>query len=157
MEIKHFDLGTSENNLFIRIIKLIFGAACIGIGIFWFIFNTKSMKSDVTLWITIIFLFGFGFYQIWSGIGRATKFIEIGKAGIRIKKNVFLASVSLQADGIERIEIFPLSVIFHLKTRKKNLLRFGTTYHDVNEKILDEIIDFAGSNNIPFEVIEDKL
>jgi hypothetical protein len=157
MENKHFDLGTSENNLFIRIIKIIFGALCIAIGIFWFIFNTKSLKSDVTLWITIIFLFGFGFYQIWSGLGRAIRFIEIGKDGIIIKKNVFFAPVRLEADSMERIEIFPLNVIFHLKTRKKRLLRFGTTYHDINEKILDEIVDFAGSNNIPFEVIEDKL
>jgi hypothetical protein len=63
----------------------------------------------------------------------------------------------MAADNIERIEIFPLNVIFRLKNRKKILLRFGTTYYEENEKIIDEIVGFAELNNVPFEVIEEKL
>ena len=44
-----------------------------------------------------------------------------------------------------------------LKSQKRILLRFGTTNNETNEKIVDAIIDFAELNNIPFEIIEEKL
>lgn len=109
------------------------------------------------LWITIVFLTGFGFYQIWSGLGLATRFIEIASTNIRLKKNSILPTELIEVSDLERVEIFPLNVIFYLKSSKKILLRFGTTYHEVNEKIQDEIIRFSELNNIPFEVIEEEL
>jgi hypothetical protein len=157
MEMKHFYLGTFENSKLIKLFRIVFGAVCITVAVFWLIFNIKAIKTDGTLWITIIFLTGFGVYQIWSGLGFATRFIEIGSLEIRLKKNSILAPVQIVAGDMERIEIFPLNVVFYLKSRKRILLRFGTTYHEVNEKILDEIIGFAERNKIPMEVIEEKI
>jgi hypothetical protein len=116
-----------------------------------------SLKSDGTPWITIVFLIGFGFYQVFSGLGRATRFIEICKDKIRLKKNAIPGPIEIVAGNIERVKIFPLNVIFLLKDRKKITLRFGTTYYEVNQKILDEIIGFAELNNVPVEIIEEKL
>lgn len=157
MEIKYFSLGTNENNRLVKIIRILFGVVCIAVAIYWFSFNIKSLKADGTLWITIIFLTGFGFYQIWSGLGRATRFIEIAPGYIRLKKNPILPLVEMSSYEIEKIELFPLNLIFFLKSKKKILLRFGTTYHEINEKIKDEILSFAESNNIPFEFIEEKI
>jgi Zn-dependent protease with chaperone function len=154
---KHFYLGAGENNRITKIFRIIFGVVCIVVAVFWLIFNINSVKSDGMLWITIVFLTGFGFYQIWSGFGLATRFIEIAPENIRLKKNSVLPPIVIAGADLERIEIFPLNVIFYLKTSKNILLRFGTTYHEDNEKILDEIIRFAESNNIPFEVIEEEL
>lgn len=115
------------------------------------------MKADGTLWITIIFLSGFGFYQIWAGLGRAARFIEIGADYIRLKKNPILPLVEMSAGETEKIELFPLNVVFFLKSQKRILLRFGTTYYEINEKVKDEILGFAESNKIPFEIIEEEL
>lgn len=157
MEIKYFSLGTSENNRLVKIIQIVFGIVCLVVAGYWLFFNIRSLKADGTLWITILFLSGFGFYQIWSGLGHATRFIEIGHENIRLKKNALLPLVQMPAGEMERVEIFPLNVIFYLKSQKRILLRLGTTYHETNGKILDEIIGFAESNNIPFEVIEEEL
>ena len=135
MEKKYFSLGTSENNRLVKIIRIVFGVVCLAVAIFWLIFNIKSLKADGTLWITIIFLSAFGFYQIWSGLGRATTFIEIGTDNIRLKKNPILPNVEMSAGEIEKIEFFPLNVIFFLKSKKRILLRFGTTYYETNEKV----------------------
>jgi len=69
MEKMYFSLGTSENNRLVKVIQIVFGVVCIAVAIFWLVFNIKSLKADGTLWITIIFLSGFGFYQIWAGLG----------------------------------------------------------------------------------------
>ena len=157
MEIKYYPLGTGENNGFVRIIRIIFGIACIAVAIFWIVFNIKSLKADGTLWITIIFLIGFGSYQLWTGLGRTISFIEFGQGYIRLKKNsIFLPSI-MNAEEIEKIDLFPLNLIIFLKTGKKIMLRFGTTYYETNEKVKDEILGFAESNNIPIEIIEEKL
>ena len=154
---KHFSLGTVENNRIIKTIRIFFGLVCLIVAIFWINFNITTLKTDWTLWITIIFLVTFGFYQIWAGLGYATRYIEIGSNAISLKKNAIMPHVEMAASDIEKIEIFPLNVIFFLKSKKRILLRFGTTFHDQNELVLDEIIEFTESNNIPFEVIEEKI
>ena len=109
------------------------------------------------LWITIIFLSGFGFYQILSGLGQATRFIEIDNSFIRLKKNPVLPAVIMTVQEIERIELFPLSIAFFLKSKRRILLRFGTSYYETNERVKDEILSFAEVNNISLEIIEDKI
>lgn len=157
MDRKHFSLGTVENSRIIKIIRIIFGLVCLIVAVYWINFNINTLRTDGTLWITIIFLTAFGLYQIWSGFGKATRFIEIDKEAIRIKKNSIMPVVELASADIDKIEVHPLNVIFFLKSEKRFLLRFGTTFHDQNELILDEIIGFADLNNIAVEVIEEKI
>lgn len=154
---KYFSLGSVENNRLIKIIQIIFGIVCFTVAIFWLIFNIRSLKADGTLWITIIFLSGFGFYQVWAGLGQATRFIEISSDKIRLKKNIMLPAVEILPGEIQKIEVYPFNLIVYLKTKKRIFLRFGTTYHETNEKIKDEILSFAELNSINTEIMEEKL
>ena len=120
MEIKYFALGTEEKNKLVNVLRIVFGIFCISIAIFWISFNIKSLKADSTLWITIIFLTGFGLYQIWAGLGRATRFIETGPEFIRLKKNPIFPAIVLKKDDIEKIELFPLNLIFFMKRKKES-------------------------------------
>jgi hypothetical protein len=157
MEGKYFSLGNGDTNQFVKIIRIVFGVVCIIVAVYWLNFNMKNLKQDATLWITIVFLLGFGFYQIWSGLGRANRFIVIADEIINLRKNPLLPSVRMLAEDIDKIELFPLSLVFFLKSGKRILLRFGTTYHEINEIIKDEILTFAERNNIPLEIIEEKI
>ncbi len=157
METKYFSLNSNENNNLVKAVQIMFGIVCIAVAIFWLIFNIRSLKVNGTLWITILFLTGFGFYQLWSGLGKAKRFIRIGSDTIWLRKNIILPAVELPAREIEKIELFPLNLFFYLKSKKRILLRFGTTYHDTNEKIVDEILIFAESNSINLEIKEEKL
>ncbi len=157
MEIKYFTLGGNENNRFEKIIRIIFGTVCIAVALFWLNFNIKALKADATLWITIVFLSGFGFYQIWSGLGKTTRFIEFGPDYVKLKKNPLLLVTLIKADGIEKLELYPFNIIFYLKTKKKIMLRLGATFQETNEKVKDEIILFAEKVNIPVEIIEEKI
>ena len=157
MEIKHFSLSTSETNSLVKIITVIFGVVCIAVAIFWLNFNIQSLNTDGTLYITIVFLTGFGFYQIWSGLGRTARYVDMGSDTIRIKKNPILPSVLINVNEIEKIELFPLNVIFFLKSQRRFTLRFGTTYLETSNIIKDEILNFAESNYIHLEIMEEKL
>jgi hypothetical protein len=157
MEAKYFSLSSAENNKLVKIIQIVFGIVCFAIAIFWLIFNIRALKADGTLWITIIFLSGFGFYQIYAGLGYAIRFIEISSYKIRIKKNILLPAVGLSATDIHNIELYPFNLIFFLKSGKKFILRFGATYQDMNEKIKNEILIFAEQNSINTEIMEEKL
>ena len=157
MEAKYFSLSSAENNKLVKIIQIVFGIVCFAIAIFWLIFNIRALKADGTLWITIIFISGFGFYQIYAGLGYAIRFIEISSDKIRIKKNIILPAVGLSATDIHKIELYPFNLIFFLKSGKKFILRFGATYQDKNEKIKDEILIFAEQNSINNEIMEEKL
>jgi hypothetical protein len=157
MKNKYFLLGTVESNRAVNLIKILFGLVCLVVATFWLIFNVRSIKTDGTLWITIIFLSVFGLYQIWSGLGRAIRYIEIGQDKIRLRKNPVFPAKEMLARDIKKIEIFPLSIVFFLSSQKRILLRFGTVYYETNEKITDEIVGFADSNKIPYEIIEEEL
>jgi len=157
MEKKYFSLSSVENNRMVKIIQIVFGILCITVAIFWLIFNIRALKADGTLWITIIFLSGFGFYQIWAGFGKATRFIEISSDKIRLKKTILLPPIELPVEMIQKIEIFPFNLIFFLKAEKKIILRFSTTFHETNEKVKDEILTFAKLNAVKIDFIEEKF
>ncbi len=157
METEYFLLGQPEGSNFLKIVRILFGIVCLGIALFWMIFNIRSSKEDRTLWITVFFLSGFGFYQIWAGVGRATRFIQIQADKIILRKNSFLPQKELVASELKKIEIFPLNLIFYFNKGGKTILRFGTSFIDVIEPIKIKTEEFAGLNKIDFEIIEEEL
>jgi hypothetical protein len=157
METKHFNLSSVENNRLIKIIQVFFGFVCFAVAIFWLIFSLRSTRTERSLWITIIFLAGFGFYQVWSGMGKAARFIETGSEKIIIKKTIFLPPSQLSANEIQKIEVYPFNLIFFLKNNKKLTLRLSTTYVETNEKIKDEVLTFGEENSVNIEFIDEKI
>jgi len=157
MSENYFLLGTNENKKIVKIFQVLLGILCMVVAVFWLYYNFKSQESNKTLWITIIFLSGFGFYQVWAGMGRTTRFIEIESDLLRLKKDAILPPILIPARDIEKIELFPLNVIFYLKSKKKILLRFGTTYPEMMESIKDAIINFTSINDITLDFIKEEI
>ena len=157
METKHIPLGNIENNRLVNIVRVLFGAVCIAIAVFWMIFNLNSVINSGTIWITILFLAGFGFYLIWAGFGKAERFIEIGNYKIALKKYIFRQPIIMDARETDKIQLYPLKIIFLLKSGKKVLLRLGTMYYETNETIKDEIAKYAEENKITTEVFQEEI
>jgi hypothetical protein len=157
MERKIFLLEPNENSRVAKIFQLVLGLLCIGISIFWAIFYFKAPTSADRMWITIIFLASFGFYQVMAGLGKTSRFIETGPDKIKIKQHSFLPSIELKSGDIESIEIFPFSIAFRLKNRKNPVLRFGITYPEVIGPVKEAAEEFAEINKIPFEEKTEEL
>ena len=157
MEKKHYSLEVRENNRLIRIFQIIFGFVCIAVAGYWLVYNINAVKSDGTLWITIIFITCFGAYLAWSGFGYGSRFIEFADGVIRLKKNSILPPLDIVASEVELIEVYPLKFIVKFKSGKKDLTRLGITDIEKIEMVKDEIISFASVHNIPLEIKNENL
>lgn len=157
MDKKVFLLEPKENSGVIKIFQLVLGIFCIGISIFWAVFYFRSQKPEGRMWITIIFLAGFGFYQVMAGLGKTTRYIGTGPDKIILKQNSFLPAIELKSGDIEKIEMYPLSINFHLKNRKHSILRFGIMYPEIITPVKDATAEFADMNQIPLEEKDEEI
>jgi uncharacterized protein YlzI (FlbEa/FlbD family) len=157
MEKVYFSLETGDDNRLTKTFRVILGLLCVAIALYWTIFNFKSGRPFGTQWITVAFLIAFGAFQIYAGFGLAIKFIEIFSDNIRIKKNSVLPAINISSDQIEKTELFPLKVIFFLRSGKKVLLRFGISDPDKVEEIKSKIVEFADSNGLTLEIMSEVL
>lgn len=146
-----------EDNKIVKILRIALGAACILVAAWWLYFSLEATVSNSTMWITVAFMAAFGFYQIWAGMGKATRFIKVDGESITVKKDSLLSPVSIKASDISKLDIYPLSVVFNRKADKKFLLRFGAVNYETNGKIVDELIRFAEEKGISYEVIEEEI
>ncbi len=157
MENKYFSLEVNSNNKVIRIFQIVFGTVCAALAIVWLIMNLDSLKSNITLWFTIMFLLGFAWYQINSGLGKGDKFLQIDKTSLKFKVNSLFPSKELNASDIKKIEIFPLSMVILMRSGKKKIIRFGTTYTDVIEPIKKGIENFCTLNSLELEFRNEEI
>lgn len=157
MESNHFSLEVNKSNRFTRIFQVIFGIICAVLAVIWLIMNIKTLSTNGSLVLTIIFLLGFAYYLVNSGLGKGDKYIEIGRDSLRIKKNSIFPATEIKAGEIQKIEIFPLNIVFILKSGKKVLLRFGTYFTEVIEPVKTGVESFCEANGVPFEAINESL
>ena len=156
MEKKYFPLEQGETGTFIKVLRIIFGIICILVAIYLLIFS-RAPPSKFSLYIVFLFLTGFGIIQLWHGFGKAVTFIEFDEKSLRLKKNPFLPPVEINAEDLERIELYPMNTIFFLKSKKRIMLRFGAMYQETNESIKDKLIGFSDANSIPLEIKTEKI
>jgi hypothetical protein len=157
MEKKYYSLGQGETGTFIKVLRILFGLVCILVAVYWLIFSPSPVPSKFSLYVVSLFLTCFGLIQLWHGFGKAVTFIEFGEKSLRLKKNPFLPPVEINAEDLERIELYPMNTIFFLKSRKRIMLRFGAMYQETNESIKDELIGFSDANNISVEIKTEKI
>ncbi len=145
-------LEIRDDNKIIRTIQIIFGIVLILIAVYWLIFNIRSFDVKGSLWITLIFVAGFGVYQIYSGLGYANKYIEFNDALLKIKTNSLTPAVEIDAPDIRVAEVFPLKIMLFLKSEKKVLIRLGVTDAEKIEIVKDEFIRYVTRFRIPLEI-----
>jgi len=157
MDDQYFSLELHSSNRLTRIFQLIFGIICAIVAVIWVVINLNTIKMTFALWVTLLFLLGFAYFQIVSGLGMADKFIEFSRGSIRLKRNSLLPPVELKFSEIEKIEIFPVNVVFFLKKGKKLILRFGTTFTDNINPVKDAIGAFCKNNDLLVEFRNEGL
>ncbi len=157
MESERYLLEPENANKFVRILQVVFGIVCLLVAIVWLAMTITTLKSTLSIWVTIVFLAGFGYVQIISGLGKATRFIKYSQSDMTLKLHSFLPFRTINGSEIERIDIYPLSIQYLLRSGKKIVLRFGTTYPEITEPVKQATEEFSGANNIRVEYKTEEL
>jgi|WetSurMetagenome_2_1015567.scaffolds.fasta_scaffold06781_6 hypothetical protein len=156
-EKERFMLEPVNENRFVRIIQVAFGIICIIVALVWVVLNFTTFNQTTTVWITIIFLSGFGYFQIVSGLGKATRFVEFRKSEVFIKPHSLLPVRRILNSEIDRIEIYPLSIVFLLQSGRKAVLRFGVSNTEIISQVKDGTEEFADKNGLNLSFQKEDL
>ena len=157
MKDKYFDLEPHDQLPAVKILQIIFGILCISATIYYILTGLISSTSNTTLWAAVAFLVLFGIYQIMSGLGKTKKYFRITQDSISFKQHSVLPVKYITSDKIDKIELFPLSIKFILKTSRKIKFRFGISYPEIIDPVKEEVIGFADDNGIPWIEVPEEI
>lgn len=147
---KRFSLESRESNRLIRIFQFIFGIVCVITAGWWAVYILKSPEGG-NFWIATLFMLFFGVFQIYSGLGHASKYLAIDNDRLEIKKTAIGKKEVLNQADIEKIDILPLSVAFRLRSGKTTTISFPVTLAEGIDHIKDAVDEFGKSYNIAIE------
>jgi len=148
MDNKYLSLDERPEKGFVSALMVVFGILCIGTSGWWGYFMFISPEKQNIYWVATIFLFLFGTYQIYAGLGYARRYIKIEKGIITIRQNSFFPPRKLETGLISEIIIRSADILFDYDEGKKFKLRLGIRYPDLGESIKSEIENYAETNKI---------
>ncbi|MEZ5012091.1 MAG: hypothetical protein R2744_11145 [Bacteroidales bacterium] len=96
---KHISLDERPEKKFVKILMVVFGIMCLFTAGWWALYLVKNPSNENVFWIATLFLLFFGLYQIYAGLGMATRYILIDKNLFTVRQN------SLSAPGGFRLRV----------------------------------------------------
>lgn len=146
---KHYiSLDEKPEKGIVLTLMVVFGILCWITALWWAYYLIKNPDQQGSFWAATIFLFLFGAYQVYAGLGNARRFLETDGSLITIRQNSFLPRKQFEAALVDHITIRSMDVIFAYNKTRKHKLKLGIRYPDLGEEIKKVIIDYAGSNKI---------
>lgn len=141
-------LGEKENKILVRIVVFIFGLLCIFTAGWWTVFLIKYPDNEKIFWAGSIFLFLFGIYQIYSGLGYAKRYLKKEGENIIIRQNSLLPAKKIRRDHITYLEIRPFDMVIHLNNSKRIRIKPGLKYPVQGQRIMGFLSEYAEINKI---------
>jgi hypothetical protein len=148
MEKKYLSLDEKPEKGFVSILMVIFGILCLITSGWWAAFLLKTPEQQNSFWLATSFLFLFGLYQIYAGLGYARRYIKIDGGNIIVRQNSFFAPKAFEATLISNITIRAADILIKYENIKSFKLKLGIRYPDLGENIKNEIILYAEKNKI---------
>lgn len=141
-------LGEREDKLAVRIIIIIFGLVCIFTAGWWIVFLIKNPDNEKIFWAGSIFLFLFGAFQVYSGLGYARRYVKREDGILTLRQNSLLPAKKISPDQVKHLEIRTYDMLIHLVDGPGIRIKLGLRYPDLGQKVRDFITGYAKDNNI---------
>ena len=148
MEEQTILMGEREDKLLVRIIVIIFGIMCIFTAGWWAIFLIRYPDNEKIFWAGSIFLFLFGIYQVYAGLGFARRYVTRKKGVIIIRQNGLLPARKIQSGNITQLEIRNHDMVFHMNDSTRFRIKLGLKYPDLGQRVREFIMEYAEANKI---------
>ena len=148
MHNNYLPLDEKPEKGFVLTLMVVFGILCLITSAWWAVYLIKSPGQQGSFWVATVFIFLFGIYQVYAGLGFARRYIRIEGDTIRIRQNSFLPAVEFVSGSISTITIRSADVVFKYEPDKSFKLRLGIRYPNLGENIKSEIISYAENNKV---------
>jgi len=148
---EYLNLSERPENLFVRIMMVIFGIMCLFTSGWWALYLLRNPGNEKSFWIATIFLFLFGLYQVYAGLGYARRYIKSEGDKLEVKQNALLRTRTFKKDILEKVEIRSADILIKSKDGARYRLKIGIRYPELGEKIRNMVISYAEINNINIE------
>ena len=141
-------LGEREDKPVVKVLIVIFGILCLFTAGWWTVFLIKYPDNENIFWAGSIFLFLFGLYQIYAGLGKAKRYIQKENDTLVTRQNSLLPAKKFEAKKIKQLEVRSMDMLIHSDEGSKYRIKLGLKYPDLGQTIKDFIIGFAEENDI---------
>ncbi|MBS0009880.1 MAG: hypothetical protein KFF49_00620 [Bacteroidales bacterium] len=149
MEERNIRLGEREDKALVKIMIIIFGVLCLFTAAWWAVFLIRYPDNEKIFWAGSIFLFLFGMYQVYSGLGFAGKYIRIERDNLLIiRQNSLFPPKKIEPGHIRQLEIRSMDMLIHMYDSSRIRIQLGLRYPDLGQKLKDLITAYAEENNI---------
>ncbi|MEE4114723.1 MAG: hypothetical protein V2I37_01065 [Marinilabiliaceae bacterium] len=148
MQNTYLSLDEKPEKKAVSFLMVVFGILCLFFSGWWAVFLLKVPENENSYWVATIFLFLFGLYQVYAGLGYARRYISLHGKDLVIRQNSFLPPVKLSAPLINSIIIRSMDIIFENENGDKKKLKLGLRYPDLGEKIKEKVVEFANLHSI---------
>jgi len=148
MEEQTIQLGEREDKLLVRIIVIIFGIMCIFTAGWWAIFLIRYPENERIFWAGSIFLFLFGIYQVYAGLGFARRYVSRQNGVLIIRQNGMLPARKIKSANVTQLEIRNYDMVLHMIDGSRFRIKLGLRYPDLGQRVRDFITEYAETNKI---------
>lgn len=148
MESTYLSLDERPEKKAVSILMVVFGILCLFTSGWWAVFLIRVPENENIFWVGTLFLFLFGLYQIYAGLGYAKRYIKLQGKEISIRQNSFLTQKEFSAPLLKSITIHSTTIIFEPEQGKSYTLKLGIRYPDLGENIKNTLIKFAELHKI---------
>ena len=149
MQHKQISLDDRPEKRMVRIIMVIFGFLCLFTSSWWTVYLLKLPDNNNNMfWVATLFLFLFGLYQIYSGLGFAARYMIFEEKTFIVRQNSLSVPKKFMSDDIKTVEIGPNDISLLFNDGKRYRIKLGLKYPDLGENIKKNIIEFATERKI---------
>lgn len=147
MKETRYSIDLHENKRFEKAGRILLGAACLAVTGWYFYNIIGTPASGTSSWVAMAFLFLFGLWMIFSGLGYTKRYIIISDEKITLRQEFYRPPLVFTPGSLLAVEFRPLTIIFTTESRNVSL-RLGTFWPENTARIMEAVEEFCRQHSV---------
>jgi len=152
---EYLNLSERPENMFVRTLMVIFGILCLFTAGWWAFYLYSNPGDDNSFWFATLFLFFFGLYQVYAGLGYARRYLRTDGERIEIKQSALPRTNNFTPAMIESIELRRMDILIKLNGGERCRIKIGIRYPELGDKLRNMVISYSENNSVALEYNDD--
>lgn len=142
-----YSIDLHENRRLEKAGRILLGAICLVVTGWYFCNIIGTPDSGTSSWVAMAFLFLFGLWMIFSGLGYTKRYIIVSDEKITLRQEFYRPPLVFTPGSIRAVEFRPLTIIFTTESGNVSL-RLGTYWPENTAKIMEAVEEFCRQHSV---------